>query len=266
MRNLPKRAAGAAKGALRSALEWEYRRRFRADVDGYVYLDELGLEEEGRVWHAASEWLPTLIALRRLRLGPDDVVADLGCGKGAALLLAATQPVRRVVGVELADELAEAARHNLRLNTSRVRARQVDVVTADVLDWQVPDDLTVVYLYSPFVGSLFTQVVQRLIDAHDRAPRPLRLVYNFPFEHNRLLATGRAAVVDVCPARWPRMPRWWLREEVVVTYGIGDGPFPAPRGLRAPREAWLHWSAPNDVELRLVRPGRPVLSSKTGTA
>ncbi len=254
------------KRALKAGLRLEYRRRYRAEVDGFVYLDDLGLEEEGRVWHAPSAWLPTLLALRRLRLGPGDVVADLGAGKGGALLLAAGQPVRRVIGVELVDELAERARRNLERNSSRVRARATEVVTADVLDWRVPDDLTVVYLYSPFVGDVFARVMRRLLEAHDRVPRPLRMVYNFPFEHNRLVETGRARVLDVCPGTWPRTPRWWLREEVIVTYGIGAGPFPRPRGLRAPAPALGRWNGRNDAELRLVRPGRPALSSKSGTA
>jgi len=254
------------KRALKAGLRLEYRRRYRADVDGFVYLDDLGLEDDGRVWHAPSAWLPTLLALRRLRLGPDDVVADLGAGKGGALLLAASQPVRRVIGVELVDELAERARRNLEQNCARVRARGTEVVTADALDWRVPGDLSVVYLYSPFVGDLFARVISRLLEAHDRAPRPLRVVYNFPFEHNRLVGTGRARVLDVCPATWPRTPGWWLREEVIVTYGIGDGPFPRPRGLRAPPAALARWSGRNDAELQLVRPGRPALSSKSGTA
>jgi hypothetical protein len=259
------------KGALKAALSLEYRRRYRADVDGFVYFDEVGLDEVGlerdeRVWHAPSAWLPTLLAFRRLRLGPGDVLADIGAGKGGALLLAASQPVRRVIGVELVDEFAQEAQRNLELNSARVRARETEVVTADALEWRVPDDLTVVYLYSPFIGELFAQVMRRLYEAHDRAPRPLRLVYNFPFEHDRLLDSGRAQVLDVCPATWPRTLGWWRREEVIVTYGIGDGPFPRPRGLRAPDAALKHWSGRNDTEFQLIQPGKPTLSSKSGTA
>jgi SAM-dependent methyltransferase len=262
-----RRTIGAVgKRGLKAALAFEYRRRYRTDVSGFVYLDEVGLERnDERVWHAPSAWLPTLLAFRRLRLGPGDVVADLGAGKGGALLLAASQPVRRVIGVELVEEFAEEARRNLELNSSRLRAGEAEVVTADALDWRVPDDLTVVYLYSPFIGELFARVIQRLLEAHDRAPRPLRLVYNFPFEHHYLLETGRVRVLDVCPAAWPPTPGWWRREEVIVTYGIGDGPFPRPRGRR-PRAALSHWSGSNDTELLLIQPGKPVVSSKSGTS
>jgi SAM-dependent methyltransferase len=265
LRTLRQRATRAGKGAVKTALRWEYRRRYDADVEGFIYLDEFGLDADGRVWHSPSAWLPTLLAFKRLRLRPDDVIADLGAGKGTAVLLAAEQPVRRVVGVELANELAASARQNLQRNASRIRARDVEVVTADVLDWPIPDDLTVVYIYSAFVGDLFMQVIGRLLESYERAPRPLRLVYNFPFEHNRLLGTGRVRVLDVAAGKWPRVPGWWRYEEVIVTYGIGEGPFPPARGLRPPRAALERWSVPNDTDMRLVRPGRPVLSSEHGT-
>jgi hypothetical protein len=186
----------------------------------------------------------------------------VGAGKGTAVLLAGSLPVRRVIGVELADELAETARRNVARNRDRIRARDVDIVTADALEWPIPDDLSVVYLYSPFYGDIFVQFVQRLLDAYDANPRPLRIVYNFPFEHNRLLATGRVRVLDVAPAVWPRLPRWWMREFVIVTYGVGGGSFPAPRGVRAPSAALQRWSGPNDARLALERPGRPTVWSQ----
>jgi SAM-dependent methyltransferase len=243
-------------------LRWEYRRRWTADVEGYVYLDDMGHEPGNRVWHHPSNWLPTLLALRRLRLGPDDVVADLGAGKGAALLVAAEFPVRRLTGVELVEELADVARRNVDANRDRMRAQDVEVVNSDVLCWPIPDDLTVVYLYSPFFGDLFGHIMEHLFEAHDSAPRPLRLVYNYPFEHNRLIATGRARVLDVAPAVWPPRPRWWSLPEVIVTYGVGAGPFPPPRGLPTPAPALSQWSAPNDIRLGLSRPGHPTIYSQ----
>jgi hypothetical protein len=69
-------------------------------------------------------------------------------------------------------------------------------------------------------------------------------------------------VLDVAPAVWPRLPRWWLREFVIVTYGIGAGPFPALRGLRAPAAALRRWRGPNEARLALARPGRPTVWSR----
>jgi SAM-dependent methyltransferase len=41
---------------------------------------------------------------------------DIGCGKGRALFIAAEFPFRRIVGAELAVELAQIARANVALN------------------------------------------------------------------------------------------------------------------------------------------------------
>jgi SAM-dependent methyltransferase len=240
----------------------EFSRRYDADVADPVYLDALGIERDGRAFYVRSLWLPTLLAFRRARLGPDDVVADIGAGKGAAVLLAASLPVRRVIGVELSERLAESARANVERNRGRIRAGRVDVVAADALTWPIPDDLTVVYLYCPFWGELFHAVLRRLFEAHERHARPLRIVYNYPWEHNWLLSTGRVRVLDVGPATWPWRPGWWTQPEVIVTYGVGNCGFPAHGGLRAPAAARARWSRPNDTTFSLDRPGHASITSR----
>ena len=48
-----------------------------------------------------------------------------------------------------------------------------------------------VYLYNPFTGLLFARFIERLLRSLERRPRPLRLIYNYPFEHNYVIETGR---------------------------------------------------------------------------
>jgi hypothetical protein len=60
-----------------------------------------------------------------------------------------------------------------------------------VLDWTIPDDITVAYLNSPFIGGLFDAVTERLIASVDRNPRRLWIVYMAPHEHERLSANPR---------------------------------------------------------------------------
>jgi len=55
-------------------------------------------------------------------------------------------------------------------------------------------------MYCPFMGELCSEAMARLFSSHDRNPRPLHILYAYPWEHNRLLATGRVEVVDVHPA------------------------------------------------------------------
>src|SRR3954463_9073525 len=92
-----------------------------------------------------------------------DVFLDFGCGAGRVMLEAAERyPFSRLVGVEVAPELAQAARTLLRVNEKLVRGRPWEVVSADVLQFEVPDDVTVTYLFDPFTGPVFQGALAKL--------------------------------------------------------------------------------------------------------
>ena len=84
-----------------------------------------------------------------------------------------------------------------------------------MLDWEIPDDLTLVYLYCPFPEQVLKRFMERLIASIDRNPRAVRLVYNFSTTGNRqtIMGTGRAELVDL---RVPRHLRRALREVWMV--------------------------------------------------
>jgi SAM-dependent methyltransferase len=235
-------------------------------TSGFEYLEDRGVEGGERAFYAPAQPLTTRAALKRLAPGSQDVFVDLGCGKGVAVLVAAQLRFGTVLGVEIADDWAEEARRNVERARPRLRCHDVRIDTADVLEWPVPEDLSVVYLYCPFLGQVFSDALDRLIASFDAHPRPLRIVYNYPWEHNRLLATGRVGVIDVRPARWPALPGWWMKPEVIVTYEVrpeGGEPPPAlpRRGLRF-ADAMRRWSGPNDTRFVLQRPGEEPLRSR----
>ncbi|GEM_PF-1527404 len=239
----PQRVARAVNARLRRGRERLLELRYGVSTAEHVYHEDLGLDTENRVWHDPSDWIAIRKALAPLRVGPDDVFVDFGSGLGRALIVASTLPFRRVVGVELAAELNTRARRNLVRSRIRRRAGKVEVITADALEWPIPPDLTVAYLYCPFTGDVFRRVIDKLLESLDENPRPLRLVYNYPFEHNQLLRTGRLRVLSVIPATWPRKTS---AADVIVTYLVlpRDEALAAEYIARFPRrigrsEEWL---------------------------
>jgi SAM-dependent methyltransferase len=256
---------------LRDAIRWTdarleyahdraFERWYGIETSENAYLDQLGMEGKGRAFYAGVAWLPLRRALRALDPGPEDVFVDLGSGKGQALIVAGQFRLARVIGVDLADELNEVARRNLARARHRLRASQYEVTTADVLEWQVPDDLSIVFMYCPFVGELFGRAMDRIFESYDRNPRPLHVLYAFPWEHNRLLATGRVEVVDVHPAEWPAKPWWPWSGWTMPTYRVIPAGAPPRRPRRRAagplrRRALERWSAPNDQRFALYRPG-----------
>jgi len=245
-----------------------FERRLGVSTSGRTYLDEAGIADEaGGVFYEGCQWIPVRRALRALRPGPGDVFVDLGSGKGQALLIAGQLPFGRVTGVELLDSLTQVARGNLQRARARLQPGSLEAVTADVLEWPVPDDLSVVFMYCPFTDELFEQAMDRIFASYDRNPRPLHIVYVFPWEHDRLMRSGRLAVADVRPAQWPAKPWWWHSAWVIVTYRVvgpgegGPGAPTLPRKLLRPRRAIERWSRPNGHHFRLMRDGEVVRES-----
>jgi SAM-dependent methyltransferase len=234
---------GRARRWARDRVEGSLDRRLSTDTGGYVDIPEVHRPE--LIWQDPSEWISLRRALRRLRVTDRDVFVDIGAGKGRAVMVAAAFfPFRRVIGLELSEELAGVARDNAARARGRLRARSVEIVTADALEWDIPDEASVIYLYCPFIGDVFSRFAERLAAWIDRRGRPAWVVYAYPAEHARLLETGRVAVVDVRPMRWPHRDR--VGTDVIVTYRIlPRGVSPEPGLARAVRrnlrgaEVWL---------------------------
>ena len=111
--------------------------------------------------------------LRRLELSPTDVFVDIGSGKGRVVCCAARWPVRKVVGIELNEELVEVSQRNVR----RLRGRQAEVhivhTSAEAFNF---DGASIIYLYNPFTERLTTKVLELIDESQQRSPRPLRLI------------------------------------------------------------------------------------------
>jgi SAM-dependent methyltransferase len=210
---------GGLKQSLRRSLRALYRagmqlieRVQRVDTAGIVEMDELGLDSKEREGYQGSGWIDLRRMLRPGEVRPTDVFVDLGSGKGRVVMLAARYPFAKVIGVELSEQLTEIARSNLANARGRRRAKQVELVASDVLEYEIPADATVIYMYNPFRGAIFETVIRRLIDSVDRNPRTVRLIYLNPKEHDRLMATGRFRQVRSAGRLRPR------RDEAARSY------------------------------------------------
>jgi SAM-dependent methyltransferase len=186
------------------------------DTTGGVDLADLGLDAPDRVSYRAGGWLDLLRVLRPGEVGPGDAFLDLGSGKGRMLLLAARYPFRRIIGVELSESLTAIARRNLARSRLRPRCRDIELVTGDALDFAIPDDITVVYLFNPFRDAIFDGVVRRLEESVDRRPRSVRVIYRNPIYNDRLLRSGRFRTMRVSLGLRPS--RAWRERTAVRLY------------------------------------------------
>jgi SAM-dependent methyltransferase len=184
-----------------------FDRRQGTDTSRIVDLATDGIHTEGRIPYVPSSWRNLPSALRHIPISDDDVFLDLGSGKGRVVLQAAKRPFKRVIGVELSTELHAIARANLEAVRPRLRCQDVELIEADITDYQVPDDVTIAYAYNPVRGELFEAAMNALIASHDRRPRPMHLLYRYPREHDLITASGRFDLLQTVTTWRPR-PSW----------------------------------------------------------
>jgi hypothetical protein len=121
---------------------------------------------------------------------------------GRVVLEAALYPFRRVIGVDVVPQFVAVARETVDRNRHRLRCGEVELLTADALSYQIPDDLTVLYMFNPFGGDLFDAVMSQLAASVDRRPRRVRIIYLAApeeaeldrFERARFVRYGRRRV------------------------------------------------------------------------
>ncbi len=117
-------------------------------------------------------------ALSKIPIDPQvDGFLDYGAGKGRVMAVAAQYPFKRILGVELSAYLCQAAQRNFTLLKRRVCKGPIEIVTADACDFEVPADITAIFLFNPFCGEVLDRVVARIEASVSRYPREVRVVH-----------------------------------------------------------------------------------------
>jgi SAM-dependent methyltransferase len=129
---------------------------------------------------------------------------DLGCGKGKPLMVAASYPFRRLIGVDISPACVEAARRNIAgYGPDKIDLARVELLAMDVEDFAFPDDPLVLYLFNPFPPKLMERVIGNLEDSLAARPRQAAIVYVNP---RAIAAVQKSALFVRVPTIADRMP------------------------------------------------------------
>jgi len=118
---------------------------------------------------------------------------DIGSGKGRALLLAAEQPFRRILGIERLPELHLVAERNIRdFCRDRQCSCTIESTCGDGRDFVFPAGPLVVFLFNPLPEAALRAVVANLEQSLAAEPRRIYVLYHNPvLEH---VLAGRAGL------------------------------------------------------------------------
>jgi SAM-dependent methyltransferase len=179
-----------------------FDQKYGTDTGGYLGPEELvkGRENDAlnygysaiapSVFHeACRRWRETLPAVSG-RIEAYSFI-DVGAGKGRALLLAAEFPFRKIIGVELSEDLARIAQKNVARWSRAARPKaKIRVVQQDAAKFRWPRTPLLVYLYNPFACSLIAQTAENLAAAAASGSGLADLLYVNPTCTDTLTSQG----------------------------------------------------------------------------
>lgn len=133
---------------------------------------DLGSKVSFDRWEKSVRYVPSpakvvtqvLHELRYYTINYEDYTfIDIGAGLGRNLLLASHFPFRKIIGVEIAAELAELAKKNIEIYDSpEQRCYDLEMTSVDALEFQFPTGNLVLYFYWPFPEEVSRKFVERL--------------------------------------------------------------------------------------------------------
>lgn len=163
-------------------------RRLGIETCQPIHLDTLGIHNTDSVQYSPVPYSSLKLALRGVPATPGgDTFVDFGAGKGRVVILAATLPFRRVIGIELAPFLATQARENIELARHRHTCANIEILQMDAIEYDLPPDATVLHFYNPFRGDTLKKVVANVASSLRTAPRRMTILFANPDNFERIM-------------------------------------------------------------------------------
>ncbi|MES1210398.1 MAG: hypothetical protein ABUS79_31045 [Pseudomonadota bacterium] len=187
------------------------------DTSGSVLVEQMRIAHDHPAFATTVAYggsQPSVIraAIRALPSVDRATFIDLGCGKGRPLLVATEFPFRDIVGVELAEDLAQIARANAAAIAARHPERKrARIEVGDAGAFPLPPGDLVLFMYYPFRSAMTARIVSALERAIDQEPRAVYVIYVNPIDF---------ALFDASP----RLIRRWAHKVPHAREEVGYAP------------------------------------------
>jgi SAM-dependent methyltransferase len=193
-------------------LDYLFDWRFGTDTVTRVQKYSLDIHSRNRnlgYGYQGTRALALFKFFKSMNLGGDNVLLDLGSGKGKVLLVAAQCGFREVHGVEWSGQMCSVANRNIAAFRRKTRSSTVfKVFHSDVVDYPIKDNEDVFYLYQPFEDAILAQVIRNIQSSLESCSRRIWIVYNdMPESAGRIIASSPLIAGRMVFKYW----RWTFR-------------------------------------------------------
>ncbi len=158
--------------------------RNNTDTDGMVPTRDLDIEDPATKWQSnlylGSPARVTRHIIASLNIDAREFTfVDYGSGKGRALLVAAEFPFRKVIGVEISQQLHAVAQRNLKSYSGPVLKSDIDLCCGNALDFALPAGHLVLHMYHPFGPDVLRSMLMHIRDSAGQEGRRILIPYLF---------------------------------------------------------------------------------------
>jgi len=115
---------------------------------------------------------------------------DIGCGKGRAMAVAAHYGFKKISGIDISKEFVDETRENLKTVKEKFPDVKFDVILQDAFYYQIPIDLSVIFIFNPFDEIIMSGVVENILISQEKKPRTIWVIYINPLYENLFLENG----------------------------------------------------------------------------
>ena len=143
--------------------------------------------------------------------------ADMGSGKGRAVLLAASYPFKRAIGVEISAMLHAAAEQNATLfQKNTLTCAPIDLYCQDATTFTFPPDPLIIFFFHPFDETVMSRTLDNIRRTLQQTDRPILLLYNRginlpPYPSALMEANGLFhCEVERAPNAWKGQTGWYV--------------------------------------------------------
>ncbi|HLO12887.1 MAG TPA: methyltransferase [Pseudoneobacillus sp.] len=122
------------------------------------------------------------VLFEKYKLNNQDHIVDFGCGKGRLNFYIHYFFGASVVGVEMDNELYQAAVQNQKTYSKKTNREKVHFLCCLAEEYEVQQEDNRFYFFNPFSVQVFRKIINNILRSYEQSPREIELVLYYPAE------------------------------------------------------------------------------------
>ena len=161
-----------------------------------IYLEFLkickGLDFTGRIdsqslsFRGYEGCYPIKKIFKKMNITNNDMILDIGCGKGLSLYYSAFFSFKRIDGIDFSEELTYIAKRNAMI----LRDERIHLYHCDARTFKHYSRYKYFFINNPFSAEIMEEVVLEIIKSYSINKRKIIVLYQFPFSINVFTDNG----------------------------------------------------------------------------